>query len=126
MRHFVLFPTAHPVALRPTVCGGGGLLGVPRGDGASSGPQLHPHRLSQTQPPRPRQGGVCRVGKQFSQPDPLPMISPQINGFIHNCPDGHFVRADSGPLGENPSGCIGTKLFGLNSPAVNDLLNRKP
>lgn len=108
IKHFVLFPAAHPGALRPAKCGGGELLGVPGGDGASSGPQLHPHCLGQTQPPRPCQGGVCRVGKLF-QPDPS-FKSPQINGFIYKCPDTHFVRAISGALEKN-------------SPAVSDLLS---
>ncbi len=48
---FVVFPAAHPGAHRPALRGGRGLLGVPGGDGAGSGPELHPYRLSQTQPP---------------------------------------------------------------------------
>lgn len=59
---FIMCPAAHPGALRSALRGRGGLLGVPGGDGAGSGPHLHPHRLSQTQPPRPRQSGICRVG----------------------------------------------------------------
>lgn len=93
----VLFPAAHTGALRPVLRGGGGLLAVPGGDGASCGSQLHPHRLSQTQPPRPRQSGVCRVGKLL--PDLPTQNSPD------KCPDIIFFRTGSGPLGENESSC---------------------
>lgn len=46
-----MFHAAYPSTLSSTLCGGRGLLGEPGGDGASSGPQLYPHRLSQAQPP---------------------------------------------------------------------------
>lgn len=46
----VLFCAAYPSTLRTALCGGRGLLGKSGGDGASSGSQLHPHRLSQAQP----------------------------------------------------------------------------
>lgn len=122
MKHFVPFPAAHPGALRPAKCGGGELLGVPGGDGASSGPQLHPHHLGQTQPPRPCQGGVCRVGK-LSQPDPS-FKSPQINGFIYKCPDTHFVRAISGALEKTEFPCSQRPTeLSLSMASVRDSLN---
>lgn len=111
--YYLFFPVAHPGTLRPTECPGGRLLGVSGGDGASSGPQLHPHHLCQTQPPRPCQSGVCRVGKLVPDMTPSDM-SPKINGFIYKCPDAHFVKVISTALGES--------AFGLNSNAVSDLL----
>ena len=57
-----MFHTAYSSTLWQALCGNGRLLGTTGGDGTSYGPKLHPHRLGETQPSRPCQSCVCRVG----------------------------------------------------------------
>lgn len=102
-----MFPTVHPSTLRPTLCWNGRLLGFPGGDGTRSRPQLHSHSLSQAEPSRPCQSGVCRVSYH-----PIwPLVPPWINGFIYKSLDIHVDRANSGPSVNDAPECIRTNLW---------------
>lgn len=54
---------AYSSTFRSALCSNGGLLGTTGGDGTTSGSQLHPHILCETQPSWPCSSGLCRVGQ---------------------------------------------------------------